>query len=316
MTREIYNYYYERKGKTRRRMGVPIPTCGDFRWVAALAFSFVYFFNGDDDLKKHELYHHGIRGQKWGKQNGPPYPLTKHSAAERKAALDKSKRKGYNKNKTVERGRYFVGSILGKIGDKPISELDSNLTGNIKMLSRPESVDEVLRNTNPTKSHNNCYNCVVAATARLCGLDVTAKDGLSNGKGISFDDVCRVFKLDPDNPKDVIRILNPDMNKVISQITKRYSDGDMGAIGFAWNENYKQQSGATIDGHTLNWIVSNGKIELFDAQIGWHGNIVESLVKSNMSTNKEVSLARFATINVNDPLIANADLSRFTKFIR
>lgn len=22
-----------------------------------------------------ELYHHGIKGQKWGKKNGPPYPL-------------------------------------------------------------------------------------------------------------------------------------------------------------------------------------------------------------------------------------------------
>ena len=22
-----------------------------------------------------ELYHHGIKGQKWGVQNGPPYPL-------------------------------------------------------------------------------------------------------------------------------------------------------------------------------------------------------------------------------------------------
>lgn len=21
------------------------------------------------------LYHHGIKGQKWGKRNGPPYPL-------------------------------------------------------------------------------------------------------------------------------------------------------------------------------------------------------------------------------------------------
>lgn len=25
--------------------------------------------------KKNELYHHGIQGQKWGKRNGPPYPL-------------------------------------------------------------------------------------------------------------------------------------------------------------------------------------------------------------------------------------------------
>lgn len=26
-------------------------------------------------LMNNELYHHGIQGQKWGKRNGPPYPL-------------------------------------------------------------------------------------------------------------------------------------------------------------------------------------------------------------------------------------------------
>lgn len=38
------------------------------------------------------LTHHGILGQKWGKQNGPPYPLSagKHSAAEKKAGWRKS----------------------------------------------------------------------------------------------------------------------------------------------------------------------------------------------------------------------------------
>ena len=28
-----------------------------------------------------ELYHHGIKGQKWGVQNGPPYPLGSHTSA-------------------------------------------------------------------------------------------------------------------------------------------------------------------------------------------------------------------------------------------
>lgn len=43
-----------------------------------------------------ELYHHGIAGQKWGKRNGPPYPLSAgaHSASEKKAGWRKSLDKG------------------------------------------------------------------------------------------------------------------------------------------------------------------------------------------------------------------------------
>ena len=39
-----------------------------------------------------DLYHHGILGQKWGRKNGPPYPLdgSDHSAAEKKAGWRKS----------------------------------------------------------------------------------------------------------------------------------------------------------------------------------------------------------------------------------
>lgn len=39
-----------------------------------------------------EFYHHGILGQKWGKMNGPPYPIdpSDHSAAEKKAGWRES----------------------------------------------------------------------------------------------------------------------------------------------------------------------------------------------------------------------------------
>ena len=42
--------------------------------------------------REKDLSHHGILGQKWGKQNGPPYPLDvkDHSASEKKAGWRKS----------------------------------------------------------------------------------------------------------------------------------------------------------------------------------------------------------------------------------
>ena len=45
-----------------------------------------------NDFESNYLMHHGILGQKWGKRNGPPYPLgaSDHSASEKKAGWRKS----------------------------------------------------------------------------------------------------------------------------------------------------------------------------------------------------------------------------------
>ena len=47
-----------------------------------------------------ELYHHGIKGQKWGDKNGPPYPL---GASDHSSSEIKEGRKGWSKEAKKEK---------------------------------------------------------------------------------------------------------------------------------------------------------------------------------------------------------------------
>ncbi len=133
--------------------------------------NFIYNMSVDSDF----LIHHGIKGQKWGVENGPPYPLNPskdYSKAEQKANA-KSLLKEYKKNgvsyasKIVnikdidlsndEKINAYINSVVGKYGDNQLNkffdlktymkyDIKNQLSEIQKNVTKAQCIDTIIEN--------------------------------------------------------------------------------------------------------------------------------------------------------------------------
>lgn len=141
---------------------------------------------------KNYLSHHGIRGQKWGKKNGPPYPLAPgdHSASEKKAGWKKSL-DGYGsagdngsgfhlsdkQKKWLKTGAAIAAGALVAYGGYKFATspaIRRYMLKGIEGLSKSPSIDDMIKNSGPEiiRKENNAKPIVTADNAKTFAKNV------------------------------------------------------------------------------------------------------------------------------------------------
>lgn len=214
------------------------------------------------------LEHHGIKGQKWGVKNGPPYPLkdNAHTTSEKKLSTVRDNKVGAGEELVVELAVYATivaaAVLAAKAADKRrTKQFDEEYYEGREIKSLAEcpridpasmSMDEHMKEINPDYpepgSVQNCMFCTTAMAMRMKGYDVTAEhcpDGWSANNLAKTWNNMRV-----DTPK--CRNTS-DIEKYIRQ----QGDGAYGNFIVHW---------AGGGGHSMFYQVDNGEVKIYDTQ--------------------------------------------------
>lgn len=279
-----------------------------------------------------ELYHHGIKGQKWGKRNGPPYPLSekKHNAVVKSAKSTdlKSQKSGIIDPATAVVATYALAALtslgINKIREMRTRKADAKKDAGheidsldslekLRTLKTPQTAEAIAKKVNPEFDENdpststNCPYCTLATELRYRGYDVSAKH-LSTGDNI-YKLYNKTFKTPPPidwSEEKSYNIRKGEMEsayikrrnqELCADIAKKSGPNSRGAISYFVPGFYM--------GHVFNYTVdSRGKVRFIDGQNG------NANADSNIDSLPDYALINFARLD------NRAIASRMTDTIR
>ena len=217
-----------------------------------------------------ELRHHGIKGQKWGVRNGPPYPLKESKKSSREKKLHRAMGRSiggmsnYNKDKlkaaaaTILSGAALYGAMYLGYRYKVSLERAAHLaiTSPISQIKFPhsEKLDMAAVNvgwyTGEPQYRMNCSMCTTAYELRRRGYDVKAQ---TSRAGRSESDIASWWK--GTTKKDFTK------TRKISDLKAKLSEQPDGSRG-----NIITGVGPYDSKHSMVWEKVAGKIIIRDCQ--------------------------------------------------
>lgn len=234
------------------------------------------------------ISHNGVRGQRWGVRNGPPYPLKAgaHSKSEISAGWQKSvksidtKTTGIINKKHVKSKSFHDAEVTAARGkSNSVEEVEERIvknTGELRYVSpakvirdferdlgqnpyemEPESFSDAASHTNPNYGErgttNNCTRCAAALELRSKGYDVIAARSHSGAGAFEYETWFKGAKTKGySSSEECMRDL------------LRQGDGASGALNGYFGDGLGSGSG----GHAVHWSINGRHVEIQDGQSG------------------------------------------------
>ena len=222
----------------------------------------------DYGLPADQLMHHGIKGQKWGVRNGPPYPIKEgqHSLREQTASGDK-KAGGLLEAYAVAYLAALALSVtlaplaVKKADERKSKEYEEDYYGQRKIKNLSDapridpssmSMDEHMKSINPDYpdmgATQNCMFCTTAMAMRMKGYDVQAEKCPDGWSSNNLKNTFNNFKSETPKAKSAAQL----NNYLASQ-----GDGAYGNLIVYWTGG---------GGHSMFYHVDNGQVNIYDTQ--------------------------------------------------